>query len=65
VPAEGGSKVAGAGKEAMADPAINSSLVAQGVQFGGAATPAQFSDFIKAELTKYQKLVKDLNVKAN
>ena len=50
---------------AMSDPAINTSLVAQGVQFGGAATPAQFSDFIKAELTKYQKLVKDLNVKAN
>ena len=49
----------------MADPAINSSLVAQGVQFGGAATPAQFSDFIKAELAKYQKLVKDLNVKGN
>ena len=65
LPADVVSKIDGAVKKAMADPAINSSLVAQGVQFGGAATPAQFSDFIKAELTKYQKLVKDLNVKAN
>jgi len=65
LPADVVSKIDGAVKKAMADPNINTSLVAQGVQFGGAATPAQFSDFIKAELTKYQKLVKDLNVKAN
>lgn len=65
LPADVVSKIDGAVKKAMTDPSINSSLVAQGVQFGGAATPAQFSDFIKAELTKYQKLVKDLNVKAN
>ena len=65
LPADVISKIDGAVKKAMSDPAINTSLVAQGVQFGGAATPAQFSDFIKAELTKYQKLVKDLNVKAN
>ena len=65
LPADVVNKIDGAVKKAMADPSINSSLVAQGVQFGGAATPAQFSDFIKAELAKYQKLVKDLNVKAN
>jgi tripartite-type tricarboxylate transporter receptor subunit TctC len=65
LPADVVSKIDGAVKKAMADQSINTSLVAQGVQFGGAATPAQFSDFIKAELTKYQKLVKDLNVKAN
>jgi len=65
LPADVVSKIDGAVKKAMADPSINTSLVAQGVQFGGAATPAQFSDFIKTELTKYQKLVKDLNVKAN
>jgi tripartite-type tricarboxylate transporter receptor subunit TctC len=58
-------KIDGAVKKAMADQSINTSLVAQGVQFGGAATPAQFSDFVKAELTKYQRLVKELNVKAN
>jgi len=65
MPADVASKIDGAARKAMADPSINSSLVAQGVQFGGAATPAQFADFIKTELTKYQKLVKDLNVKAN
>ena len=65
LPADVVSKIDAAVKKAMTDPSINTSLVAQGVQFGGAATPAQFSDFIKAELTKYQKLVKDLNVKAN
>jgi tripartite-type tricarboxylate transporter receptor subunit TctC len=65
LPADVISKIDGAVKKAMADQSINTSLVAQGVQFGGAATPAQFSDFIKAELAKYQKLVKDLNVKAN
>ena len=65
VPADVVARIDGAVKKAMADPAINTSLVAQGVQFGGAATPAQFTDFVKAELTKYQKLVKELNVKSN
>ena len=65
LPADVVAKIDDAVKKSMNDPAIRASLVAQGVQFGGAATPAQFSDFIKAELTKYQKLVKDLNVKAN
>ena len=65
LPADVIAKIDDAVKKAMNDPAIRASLVAQGVQFGGAATPAQFSDFIKAELAKYQKLVKDLNVKAN
>ncbi len=65
LPADVVSKIDDAVKKSMNDPAIRASLVAQGVQFGGAATPAQFSDFIKAELAKYQKLVKDLNVKAN
>ncbi|MBC8119502.1 MAG: tripartite tricarboxylate transporter substrate binding protein [Burkholderiaceae bacterium] len=65
LPADVVARLDDAVKKAMSDPAIRASLVAQGVQFGGAATPAQFSDFIKAELTKYQKLVKELNVKAN
>jgi tripartite-type tricarboxylate transporter receptor subunit TctC len=65
LPADVVAKIDDAVKKAMNDPAIRASLVAQGVQFGGAATPAQFSDFIKAELAKYQKLVKELNVKAN
>jgi tripartite-type tricarboxylate transporter receptor subunit TctC len=58
-------KIDDAVKRAMAEPSIRASLVAQGVQFGGAATPAEFNDFVKAELAKYQKLVKELNVKAN
>jgi len=52
-------------KKAMADPAIRPKLEAQGVQFGGAATPEEFAAFIKAELAKYQRLVKELNVKAD
>lgn len=58
-------KINDAVRKSMADPTIRANLVAQGVQFGGAQTPAEFSEFIKAELAKYQKLVKELNVKAN
>jgi tripartite-type tricarboxylate transporter receptor subunit TctC len=50
--------------KAMADPAIRPKLEAQGVQFGTMTTPDEFAAFIKAELTKYQRLVKELNVKA-
>jgi len=56
-------KVNDAVQKAMADPAIRPRLEAQGVQFGS-GTPDDFSAFLKAELTKYQRLVKDLNVKA-
>ena len=49
-------------KKAMADPAIRATLEAQGIQFGGARTPDEFSGFVRAELVKYQKLVKDLGV---
>ena len=51
-------------RKAMTDSAIRPSLEAQGVQFGGAATPQEFADFVQAELVKYQRLVKELNVKA-
>jgi len=56
-------KVNDAVKKAMADPEIRPKLEAQGVQFGGAQSPEEFSGFIKAELAKYQKLVKELNIK--
>jgi len=56
-------KVNDAVQKAMADPAIRPRLEAQGVQFGS-GTPDEFSAFLKAELAKYQRLVKDLNVKA-
>ena len=49
----------------MQDPSIRAKLEAQGVQFGGARTPDEFAAFIKAELAKYQKLVKELNVKSD
>jgi len=58
-------KINDAVKKAMADPAIRPKLEAQGVQFGGAATPEEFAAFVKAELAKYQHLVKELNVKAD
>jgi tripartite-type tricarboxylate transporter receptor subunit TctC len=58
-------KVNDAVKKAMADAGIRPKLEAQGVQFGGAQTPDEFAAFIKAELAKYQKLVKELNVRAD
>ena len=51
-------------KKAMAEPAIRAQLEAQGVQFGGARTPDEFGTFVKAELNKYSKMVKDLGVTA-
>ena len=50
--------------KSMADPAIRANLAAQGVQFGTMTTPEEFSAFLKAELAKYQRLVKELNIKA-
>ena len=52
-------------KRAMADPGIRATLEAQGVQFGGAASPDEFGRFIRDELAKYSKLVKELKVSAN
>jgi len=57
-------KINAAVQKAMLDPAMRPNLEAQGVQFGGPATPEEFSVFLKAELAKYQTLVKELNVKA-
>jgi len=50
--------------KAMADPAIRPKLEAQGVQFGTMTTPDEFTAFLKTELAKYQRLVKDLQIKA-
>ena len=57
-------KINAAVQTAMNDPKIRPQLEAQGVQFGS-GTPEEFGRFIKAELTKYQKLVKELNVRAD
>lgn len=51
-------------QKAMTDPAIRPKLEQQGLQFGGPKTPDEFTVFLKAELTKYQQLVRELNVKA-
>lgn len=64
MPKEIVSKLADAIRKALADPAVSSKLEPQGVVPSGPRTPEEFDAFIKAELVKYSKLVKDLNVKA-
>ncbi len=57
-------KIDAAVRAAMNDPKNKTTLDAQGLQTAGPQTPDEFSVFLKAELTKYSKLVKELNVKA-
>ena len=57
-------KVNDAVQKSMSDPALRPKLEAQGVQFGS-GTPDEFTAFIKSELAKYEKLVKELNVRAD
>ena len=64
MPADMVNKIDKAVKVAMADPKNKATLDAQGLQTGGADSPAAFDAFLKAELNKYQRLVKELNVKA-
>jgi tripartite-type tricarboxylate transporter receptor subunit TctC len=57
-------KIDAAVRAAMNDPKIKTTLDAQGLQTAGPANPDEFAVFLKAELNKYSKLVKELNVKA-
>jgi tripartite-type tricarboxylate transporter receptor subunit TctC len=57
-------KIDKAVKLAMNESNIKATLDSQGLQTNGPSTPAEFTAFIKSELDKYQKMVKDLNVKA-
>lgn len=63
IPADVMTKIDAAVRKAITDPTIRPKLEQQGLQFGGPQTPAEFSKFIDEELTKYKKLVVELNVK--
>jgi tripartite-type tricarboxylate transporter receptor subunit TctC len=52
-------------QKVMHDPSIRPKLESQGVQFGGARTPDEFDAFIRAELAKYARMVKELDVRAD
>jgi len=62
LPADMVARMDDAVKKAMAEPAIRATLEAQGIQFGGANSPAEFDKFLRAENAKYARLVKELGV---
>ena len=64
MPADVVAKINDAVQKSMTDPALRPKLEAQGVQFGS-GTPDTFTAFIRSELGKYEKLVKELNVRAD
>lgn len=65
LPREIVSKLDEAMKKALADPDVRAKLEPQGVLIGGAPTPEAFREFIRAENTKYARLTRELNVRAD
>ena len=51
-------------RKALADPKVNETVAAQGVD-PGASTPAEFRKFFAAEFAKWAKLVKQAGIKAD
>jgi tripartite-type tricarboxylate transporter receptor subunit TctC len=51
-------------KKTLADPAVKAKLDPQGVIFTGPKTSAEFTAYVRADLAKYAKMAKDLNIKA-
>ena len=50
--------------KALADPEVKKKFADLGVE-AVSSTPAQFDKFIKAEMAKYAKLIKEANIKVN
>lgn len=65
LPADLVAKIDEAVRRALADTEVRAKLDPQGVQFGGPQSPAAFAEFIRAENSKYARLVKELNVRAD
>jgi tripartite-type tricarboxylate transporter receptor subunit TctC len=49
---------------ALADPDVKKKFADLGV-VAGSSTPAEFAGFIKAEMAKYEKLIREANIKVN
>jgi tripartite-type tricarboxylate transporter receptor subunit TctC len=50
--------------KALADPEVKKKFADLGVE-AVSSTPAQFDKFIKAEMAKYARLIKEANIKVN
>jgi tripartite-type tricarboxylate transporter receptor subunit TctC len=56
-------KIDEAVRKTLDDASVKPKLEPQGVIYGGPRNPDEFTDFIKAELAKYARIAKELNIK--